>query len=497
MLFTAAELFAGVGGFRLGLEGNPSEKDKGPFQVIWANQWEPGVKRQHAAEIYAHHWNLKEQDHDCEMFSNNEGDLLVNKDIQSVPSLEIPSHDLLCGGFPCQDYSVARTRSGEMGIEGEKGKLWTSIRRIIKEASSKPSIVFLENVPRLLNSPAVQRGLNFTVILKDLLELGYDVEWRVINAADYGFPQKRKRVFIVAYLREAITVPTNYAFTSDEVCKSVNQWIGGSEGLSKSVKNNLKGPISSVFLVNENKHEIIKMISLESNKRNISPYKNTGYAWKNADGKLCMVSVKTSASYSGVSKRLEDVIESPHDPDYEITDEEKLRKYRYIKGEQKEWRIRKADSKIADSIDAGDGMTLWTYYQTLTRFYDTASWTASRGNRGYLAGVEKGIIYNYTAGKMAFPDSLLNPSRTVVTAEVGKSVSRMRHVIEYEAGKFRRLMPIELERLNGFPSNWTNLGGVSDSRRGFLMGNALVVGVVKRLSGPLAELIGAGVSNDA
>jgi len=132
MTLTVAELFAGVGGFRLGLEGLPGE-EKGPFQVIWANQWEPGIKRQHAAEIYAHRWNLKKQDTDGEIFSGNEGDLLVNKDIQSVPSSDIPSHDLLCGGFPCQDYSVARTRSGEMGIEGEKGKLWTSIRRIVKE----------------------------------------------------------------------------------------------------------------------------------------------------------------------------------------------------------------------------------------------------------------------------------------------------------------------------------------------------------------------------
>ena len=99
----------------------------------------------------------------------------MNKDIEKVPSSEIPTHDLLCGGFPCQDYSVARTRSGEMGIKGEKGKLWTSIRRIIKESKSKPRIVFLENVPRLLNSPAVHRGLNFTVILNDLIDLGYDV----------------------------------------------------------------------------------------------------------------------------------------------------------------------------------------------------------------------------------------------------------------------------------------------------------------------------------
>jgi DNA (cytosine-5)-methyltransferase 1 len=90
---------------------------------------------------------------------------------------------------------------------------------------------------------------------------------------------------------------------------------------------------------------------------------------------------------------------------------------------------------------------------------------------------------------MAYPDPLDNPSRTVVTAEIGKSVSRMRHVIEYEEGKFRGLMPLELERLNMFPDNWTEYEGISDSRRGFLMGNALVVGIVKRLAGPLAKLI--------
>jgi len=490
MTLTVAELFAGVGGFRLGLEGHPDSDVSGGFRVVWANQWEPNIKRQHAAEIYAHHWSLKEHEDDCEIFSNRKGDFLINKDIESVPSSEIPPHDLLCGGFPCQDYSVARTISGEMGIKGEKGKLWTSIRRIINQSSTKPSIVFLENVPRILNSPASQRGLNFTVILTDLLELGYDVEWRVINAADYGFAQKRKRIFIVAYLRNNIALPTNYDLNSEEVGMRVNQWIMGSG------QNLAGGPLCRTFSVNEQSNQLIKMLSLEKNKRNISPYKNTGYAWKNADGGLCVVSAKTSAKYSGNNMKLGDIIESIHDPEYVISDTEKLRKYRYIKGEQKEWRIRKADSELADSIDAGNGMTLWSYYQTLTKSYDTASWAESRGNQGYLAGVEKKIIYNYTAGKMAFPDSLQNPSRTVVTAEIGKSVSRMRHVIEYEKGKFRRLIPVELERLNGFPTNWTEVGGTSDSRRGFLMGNALVVGIVKRLAGPLAEMIRKGVGDN-
>ena len=90
---------------------------------------------------------------------------------------------------------------------------------------------------------------------------------------------------------------------------------------------------------------------------------------------------------------------------------------------------------------------------------------------------------------MAYPDSLDKASRTVVTAEIGKSVSRMRHVIEYEKGKFRGLMPEELEQLNMFPKGWTEYEGISDSRRGFLMGNALVVGVISRLRKPLRQLI--------
>ena len=165
------ELFAGVGGFKLGLEGEPGKPSNSDFRVIWANQWEPSSKKQHAVEIYAHRWDMRPNDEDPYIFECNDGDALVNKDIEKVPTEEIPNHDLLCGGFPCQDYSVARTLSGEMGIEGEKGKLWNSIKRVLEESSPRPKVVFLENVPRLLNSPAKHRGLNFTVILGDLMEM--------------------------------------------------------------------------------------------------------------------------------------------------------------------------------------------------------------------------------------------------------------------------------------------------------------------------------------
>lgn len=173
---TVCELFAGVGGFRLGLER--SQKD---WTTVWANQWEPGRKSQHAYDCY------------CSHFGKNENH--VNKDISSINKNDIPDHNLLVGGFPCQDYSVART--GATGISGKKGVLWWDINEILQ--TKKPSFVLLENVDRLLKSPANQRGRDFGIILTCFMKLGYSVEWRIINAAEYGYVQRRRRVFIFAY----------------------------------------------------------------------------------------------------------------------------------------------------------------------------------------------------------------------------------------------------------------------------------------------------------
>ncbi|WP_310603161.1 DNA (cytosine-5-)-methyltransferase [Anaerosporobacter sp.] len=173
---TVCELFAGVGGFRLGLER--ADKD---WTTVWANQWEPGKKTQHAFDCY------------CTHFGNNENH--VNRNISEIDKKTIPNHNLLVGGFPCQDYSVART--GATGINGKKGVLWWDIREILE--TKNPSFVILENVDRLLKSPANQRGRDFGIILTCFHQLGYNVEWRIINAAEYGFAQRRRRVFIFAY----------------------------------------------------------------------------------------------------------------------------------------------------------------------------------------------------------------------------------------------------------------------------------------------------------
>lgn len=191
---TVCELFAGVGGFRLGLE-----KENPEWNTVWANQWEPGKKNQYAFDCYISH------------FGKNKN--YVNEDISTVDKTTIPEHNLLVGGFPCQDYSVART--GAEGMDGKKGVLWWQIRDILE--TKKPKFVLLENVDRLLKSPSNQRGRDFGVILACFNDLGYSVEWRVINAADYGFAQRRRRTFIYAARND-----TNYYNSiKDKKCEDI------------------------------------------------------------------------------------------------------------------------------------------------------------------------------------------------------------------------------------------------------------------------------------
>src|SRR3989344_1851836 len=174
-----AELFAGVGGFRIGLE-----KASNKYKIVWSNQWEPAKKKQIASQIYTKRFG-----------DNNHS----NIDIAKVKTSEIPDFDLLVGGFPCQDYSVARILNQSKGLEGKKGVLWWQIHRILNEKDEKPKMLFLENVDRLLKSPVSQKGRDFAVMLASLSDLGYIVEWRVINASDYGMPQRRRRVLFLGY----------------------------------------------------------------------------------------------------------------------------------------------------------------------------------------------------------------------------------------------------------------------------------------------------------
>ena len=196
------ELFAGVGGFHVGLDNS----DKEFFKCVMANQWEPGAKDQFAADIYR------------KRFPN---DLLINDDVNNIKGDEYEA-DLLMGGFPCQDYSVARNKSKSMGIEGKKGVLWWEVVRFISEMREKPRFLVLENVDRMLISPSKQRGRDFALIVQSLVNLGYNLEWRVINAADYGMPQKRKRIFIFGFLKGTFKVesPDKWLYRDGVVAKA-------------------------------------------------------------------------------------------------------------------------------------------------------------------------------------------------------------------------------------------------------------------------------------
>ena len=400
-----AELFAGVGGFRLGLEKNNL------FEVVWSNQWEPSTKIQHASIVY-----------EARFGSDNHS----NQDIVQVPVSEIPDHDVLVGGFPCQDYSVATTLHNSKGLIGKKGVLWWSIQKILNDKKNKPKYLFLENVDRLLKSPSNQRGRDFAVMLKSLDQLGYAVEWRIINAAEYGMPQRRRRVFFLGYHK------------STKLYKKMKQ----SEKLDWLTN---EGTIAKAFPVSfeNSKTNLIELsgdlvdISENFNKGGkLSPFLNTGLL---IDG--IIHTIKTHANYDGRRTVLKDVLQNGEVTDNFFINENDLMKWEYLKGSKKEIR------KTAENFE-----------------------------------------YNYSEGAMIFPDALDNASRTIITGEGGNSPSRFKHVVKSDRG-LRRLTPVELERLNMFPDNHTKIDGITDTKRAFFMGNALVVGVIEKIGDELYKNI--------
>ena len=415
-----AELFAGVGGFRIGLEGwqgkSASSKYKENFnssyEVVWSNQWEPLTKSQPASDIYAARWGEKNHS---------------NEDIAEVETKSIPNFDMLVGGFPCQDYSVATTLKNSKGLIGKKGVLWWSIYRILNEVKKKPDYLLLENVDRLLISPSKQRGRDFAIILQSLNSLGYAVEWRVINAADYGMPQRRRRVFFFAY---KATTKIYKQLSKD----NPEDWISTN------------GVIAHAFPIQLDSEKIkSKTIYLDGDIVNISDnfnseghkemFLNSGVM---INGKV--LTMKVEPDYKGKRTTLKNIVADRKNIEEEffIKDDE-LEQWKYLKGAKREYRKDKS-----------------------------------------------GFEYFYTEGGMIFPEPMDMPSRTIITGEGGRSPSRFKHVVDTKNG-LRRLIPMELERLNMFPDNFTEHEEVTPNKRAFLMGNALVIGVVEKLGESLAK----------
>lgn len=403
-MMRVVELFAGVGGFRLGLE--TASKD---YRFVWANQWEPSMHEQYAFDCYTAHYG-KSEAHVCQ-------------DIAKAKA-EVPDHDLLVGGFPCQDYSIMKKNS--TGIEGRKGMLWWQIDDILRE--KRPKYVLLENVDRIIRSPTKQYGRDFSIILRCFYEKGYSVEWRVINAADYGQAQRRRRTFILAYHS---STPT-FQRLADEVCvqglKRMHTHVMAEGVLAKafSVKDHNRSYTESWIDLIE--YEDISSVSA---KQRVFLY-NAGTMM---NGRIYSVDVRPQYERPiPIGSILE---KGPVDEHYFLRDE------------------------------------------------DVPRWTYAKGAKREERKHRDGRKYIFTEGAVKFPEPLDMPSRTMLTSET--QVGRTSHVVRDPAsGRLRVLTPIECERLNGFPDGWTDTG-MPERMRYFVMGNALVVPVVTRIGKALQE----------
>ena len=416
------ELFAGVGGFRIGLENaNPDY-----FRTLWSNQWEPSRKSQDGFEVYNYH------------FPDSENINVSIADITDEQFAEMNA-DMIVGGFPCQDYSVARSKKNEQGIEGQKGVLfWEIIRatRIIR-----PRFLILENVDRLLKAPSKQRGRDFAIMLTAFNNLGYSVEWRVINAADYGRSQRRRRVFFFIYRNDIpFAHQMDQRFEEQEQVFDENRYDDYifHEGLFATQFPIMNTPVKKRHVYYELPEDIVEVSD------NFS-----GTVWNTGvmrHGRY--YSIDTAPNYDGEPITLGEILQNEEEvPEkFFINDPAKLEKFQYLRGPK---RIERTSA---------DGHT-----------------------------------YIYSEGGMSPTDDLNLPGRTMLTSE--GTVNRSTHFLHVN-GRYRLITPVEAERLQDFPDNWTALKKlsdgtvteVSDKMRMFFMGNALVTDIVRKIGEFIVEI---------
>ena len=400
------ELFAGVGGFRLGFE---AASDR--FKVIWANQWEPSMREQYAFECYTAHFG-------CSSYH-------VCQDIARAKNA-VPDHDLLVGGFPCQDYSIMKKNSE--GIEGKKGRLWWDIDYIIQE--KRPKYILLENVDRILWSPGKQYGRDFSIILRCLYEKGYSVEWRVINAAEYGQAQRRRRTFIFAYHNQTKL----FQDLAEDVCvygiKAMHEYVSSKGIMAKAfpVKTHTRAYTDN--WIDEMSYPDLATVTKE---QRVHLY-NSGVMM---NGRIYSVDV------------------TPMD---------------------------EAPIPIKDILEKNG-----VEERFFLRDEDMPRWIYAKGAKKELRHKRDGNEYYFSEGAVQFPEHLDRPARTMLTSE--SSVGRSSHVVtDLSLGRLRTLTPLECERLNGFPDNWTNTG-MPEKMRYFCMGNALVVKIVQRIAEQIIKML--------
>ena len=603
-----AELFAGVGGFREAVEHSPLKKY---FKVSWSNQWEPSESAKHgdlqnANRVYIAKFG-KEGHYTDDIHLITDSEKKLPKDIADI--------QMLVGGFPCQDYSVAKPKNAAKGLRGPKGVLWWSIERILREV--RPNYVLLENVDRLINSPSSNRGRDFAVILKGLDGLGYIVEWRIVNAGDYGFPQKRRRIFILAYQKNspaakkigAVKLNVDDAIESKGLiaqalpCRSVSEkscfnlsdssYASDNELGAKYKAPKGKSPFFNAgFLVNGKAWtKVVKAIApkktislgeiLLNPENDALPANSTDFRvspevlskWAYAKGRKNEPRRKATAiadfinselGRSGLAKT--DIakatkqlpIDLKMDTAFDFTFNGTTKAVSLAR-EEINYRIAVALNLKGVSFDRPNAITraqieqahantdTWSKVEAAAVAIATDRAFSLLGLKGkellsqvatkirpqvvkavaeltkkdkaiefYVSGkiikVDRDILaansfaYGYKEGGLPFPDRVDGPGRTIITSEGGASVSRFKHVICevcasgkgqhktgtdcVKSGRLRRLYPEELERMNGFSAKHSKTCRelkISDGKRAFFMGNALVVDVVRDIMESLSK----------
>jgi len=373
-----ADIFGGVGGFRLGIERATNDKFNtrtfNKDERIKSNTPSSNGER---GRTYSNSIKSKcvfycdNDKYTVQTYNKNFNENYEATDIRTIKTSDIPNIDMLCGGFPCQAFSIAGKRRG---FNDTRGTLFFEIARIVK--AKRPKIIFLENVKGLLNH---EKGKTFRVIIQTISELGYDVQWMVLNSKFFGVPQNRERVFIIGSLRGTSRpeiLPFRYSY-------------------SKNVKeNNLKQETKSWISTIDSRY---------------------GQRW-------------SSETYVQPSQGIR--IYNPE-----------------------------GISQTISSHGGGQGAKTGLY--------------AMRGRNP--KNPSERVVGNPTEQRLE-----LNKHGITNTLS-----SVQKDNLWVENMKIRRLTPIECERLQGFPDNWTE--GVSDTQRYKQMGNAVTVNVIKAIAEKLLK----------
>ena len=424
-------MFDGVGGFTIGFNNSDSEF----FQTTYSNQYEPSKKSQDAYEVGV--YRFPEMEH-------------IPTDVALIPNEKFEEMrdngvNMIVGGFPCQDYSVARSKKNELGIEGKKGVLFWEIIRATEII--KPEYLVLENVDRLLKAPSSQRGRDFAVMLASFNELGYSVEWRVINAAEYGRAQRRRRVFFFVYRNDtnwAKSIDLQFENTSSENLLGIRDFEQYRNYIFNDGLFARQFPVKGVEVKDRTKFNLLaKDIKEVSDEFNDGKFWNTGVMRHGY-----YYSADTEPLGDEIPITLREIIVPESDvPEKYYIEGEKLAKFEYLRGPK---RIERTSLE--------------------------------------------GHSYIYSEGGMSPTDDLDLPGRTMLTSE--GTVNRSTHLLKIK-GRYRLITPIEAERLQDFPDDWTKykqletgeVVEVGERMRMFFMGNALVTGIVKRIGDELKEIV--------